>query len=146
LGVAAVEVAVVGLAGGFDSAGFLGADTQAASDSATIATRIGFIQEVLRRKLPDNVRGDRAILLRFQPYNPLERFRTREVSHRERAIRMSTPLPVPKRTLGRTGIPITPIGLGLMEFSGGGGWLGRLFPVIPQEDRDHSRRNQGQPG
>ncbi len=49
---------------------------------------------------------------------------------------MPAPLPLPMRTLGWTGIPITPIGLGLMEFSGGGGWLGKLFPVIPQEDKD----------
>ena len=40
------------------------------------------------------------------------------------------------RTLGKTGIAITPIGLGMMEFSGGGGWLGKMFPVIAQEDKN----------
>jgi aryl-alcohol dehydrogenase-like predicted oxidoreductase len=40
------------------------------------------------------------------------------------------------RTLGQTGIPVTPIGLGMMEFSGGGGRLGKLFPVIPQEEKN----------
>jgi aryl-alcohol dehydrogenase-like predicted oxidoreductase len=40
------------------------------------------------------------------------------------------------RTLGKTSIEITPIGLGMMEFSGGGGWLGKIFPVISQEDKN----------
>ncbi len=31
---------------------------------------------------------------------------------------------------------ITPIGLGMMEMSGGGGLLGKAFPVIPQEDKN----------
>ncbi len=37
------------------------------------------------------------------------------------------------RSLGKTGIRVTPIGLGVMELSGGGGLLGRAFPIIPQE-------------
>lgn len=37
------------------------------------------------------------------------------------------------RTLGRTNIQVTPIGLGMMEFSGGGGLVGSAFPVIDQE-------------
>jgi aryl-alcohol dehydrogenase-like predicted oxidoreductase len=49
---------------------------------------------------------------------------------------MSAQLQFSLRTLGKTGIPITPIGLGLMEFSGGRGLLGRLFPVIPQEQKN----------
>jgi aryl-alcohol dehydrogenase-like predicted oxidoreductase len=40
------------------------------------------------------------------------------------------------RSLGQTGIQITPIGLGMMEFSGGGGLLGYVFPVIPQEEKN----------
>ena len=40
------------------------------------------------------------------------------------------------RSLGKTGIQVTPIGLGVMELSGGGGWIGRAFPVIPQEDKN----------
>ena len=33
-----------------------------------------------------------------------------------------------KRTLGKTDINITPIGLGMMEFAGGGGLMGFAFP------------------
>jgi aryl-alcohol dehydrogenase-like predicted oxidoreductase len=40
------------------------------------------------------------------------------------------------RSLGKTGIQVTPIGLGVMELSGGGGLLGRAFPVIPQEQKN----------
>ncbi len=39
----------------------------------------------------------------------------------------------PLRTLGKTDIAITPIGLGMMEFGGGGGLLGVAFPNISQE-------------
>jgi aryl-alcohol dehydrogenase-like predicted oxidoreductase len=41
-----------------------------------------------------------------------------------------------KRPLGKTGIQITPIGLGMMEFAGGGGFIGYAFPVIPQETKN----------
>lgn len=40
-----------------------------------------------------------------------------------------------KRSLGETGIQVTPIGLGVMQFAGGSGWFGRAFPVLPQEDK-----------
>lgn len=40
------------------------------------------------------------------------------------------------RRLGKTDIFVTPIGLGVMEFAGGGGLLGRMFPVIPQEEKN----------
>ena len=40
------------------------------------------------------------------------------------------------RPLGKTGMQVTPIGLGMMEMSGGGGLLGKVFPVIPQEDKN----------
>jgi aryl-alcohol dehydrogenase-like predicted oxidoreductase len=40
------------------------------------------------------------------------------------------------RTLGKTDICITPIGLGMMEFAGGGGLMGPAFPVIPQEEKN----------
>ena len=40
------------------------------------------------------------------------------------------------RELGKTGIRVTPIGLGVMELSGGGGLLGRAFPVIPPAEKD----------
>lgn len=40
---------------------------------------------------------------------------------------------VSKRTLGRTNIEVTPIGLGMMEFAGGGGLMGFAFPKIGQE-------------
>jgi aryl-alcohol dehydrogenase-like predicted oxidoreductase len=49
---------------------------------------------------------------------------------------MATPLQFPMRTLGKTGIAITPIGLGMMEFSGGAGLFGKVFPVISQEDKN----------
>jgi len=42
---------------------------------------------------------------------------------------------VETRSLGNTDIRITPIGLGVMDFSGGGGMLGWAFPVIPQEEK-----------
>jgi aryl-alcohol dehydrogenase-like predicted oxidoreductase len=40
------------------------------------------------------------------------------------------------RPLGKTTMQITPIGLGMMEMSGGGGLLGKVFPVIPQEEKN----------
>jgi aryl-alcohol dehydrogenase-like predicted oxidoreductase len=40
------------------------------------------------------------------------------------------------RTLGKTTIPITPIGLGMMEFAGGGGLMGSVFPVIHQAEKN----------
>ncbi len=40
------------------------------------------------------------------------------------------------RSLGKTAIRVTPIGLGMMEFSGGGGLIGSMFPVIPQEEKN----------
>ena len=43
---------------------------------------------------------------------------------------------VTKRTLGKTNIEITPIGLGMMEFSGGGGLMGFAFPVIDQQEKN----------
>jgi aryl-alcohol dehydrogenase-like predicted oxidoreductase len=49
---------------------------------------------------------------------------------------MSSPVPVATRPLGKTGIRVTPIGLGVMELSGGGGLLGRAFPVIPQVEKN----------
>jgi aryl-alcohol dehydrogenase-like predicted oxidoreductase len=40
------------------------------------------------------------------------------------------------RHLGKTGILVTPVGLGVMEMAGGGGLIGRMFPVIPQEEKN----------
>jgi aryl-alcohol dehydrogenase-like predicted oxidoreductase len=49
---------------------------------------------------------------------------------------LSNSTPVQMRTLGKTGIRVSPIGLGAMEFSGGGGMVGVAFPVIPQEEKN----------
>lgn len=45
---------------------------------------------------------------------------------------MSSPV-MSKRRLGKTNIEVTPIGLGMMEFAGGGGLMGFAFPRIDQE-------------
>jgi len=43
---------------------------------------------------------------------------------------------IQKRHLGKTDILVSPIGLGVMELAGGGGLIGRMFPVIPQEEKN----------
>ena len=40
------------------------------------------------------------------------------------------------RTLGKSNIQVTPIGLGMMEFAGGGGLMGSAFPVIDQDEKN----------
>jgi aryl-alcohol dehydrogenase-like predicted oxidoreductase len=40
------------------------------------------------------------------------------------------------RHLGKTDLMVTPIGLGVMELAGGGGLIGRMFPIIPQEEKN----------
>jgi aryl-alcohol dehydrogenase-like predicted oxidoreductase len=49
---------------------------------------------------------------------------------------MANPLLPALRSLGETGIRVSPIGMGVMEFSGGGGLLGAAFPVIPQTEKN----------
>ena len=49
---------------------------------------------------------------------------------------MSAEQSISKRTLGKTNIEVTPIGLGMMEFSGGGGLVGSAFPVIGQDEKN----------
>jgi aryl-alcohol dehydrogenase-like predicted oxidoreductase len=49
---------------------------------------------------------------------------------------MDTNSKIQLRTLGRTNILVTPVGLGVMEMAGGGGLIGRMFPVIPQEEKN----------
>ena len=41
-----------------------------------------------------------------------------------------------QRSLGKTGILVSPIGLGTMEFSGGGGLVGAAFPRILQSEKN----------
>ncbi len=43
---------------------------------------------------------------------------------------------IQKRRLGKTDIEVTPIGLGVMQFSGGKGFFGRAFPVLSQEEKN----------
>ena len=43
---------------------------------------------------------------------------------------------IPLRPLGKTDILVSPVGLGVMEFSGGGGLLGYAFPLIPQDEKN----------
>jgi len=40
------------------------------------------------------------------------------------------------RHLGKTDLMVSPIGLGVMELAGGGGLIGRMFPLIPTEDKN----------
>lgn len=49
---------------------------------------------------------------------------------------MSTNVQVTKRPLGGTNIHVTPIGLGMMEFAGGGGLMGFAFPIIDQQEKN----------
>jgi len=42
---------------------------------------------------------------------------------------------VEKRRLGNTDIEVTPIGLGVMQFSGGKGLYGKIFPVLSGEEK-----------
>ena len=49
---------------------------------------------------------------------------------------MSSEQSIAMRTLGKTDIQVTPIGLGVMEFAGGGGLAGFAFPVISQEEKN----------
>jgi aryl-alcohol dehydrogenase-like predicted oxidoreductase len=49
---------------------------------------------------------------------------------------MTSNVQVSKRTLGKTNIEVTPIGLGMMEFSGGGGLMGSVFPIISQDEKN----------
>ncbi len=49
---------------------------------------------------------------------------------------MSSIATISTRSLGKTGIEVSPIGLGVMELSGGGGLLGYAFPVIPQDEKN----------
>jgi aryl-alcohol dehydrogenase-like predicted oxidoreductase len=49
---------------------------------------------------------------------------------------METNKKIQMRRLGKTDILVTPIGLGVMELAGGGGLIGRMFPIIPREEKN----------
>ena len=49
---------------------------------------------------------------------------------------METNEKIQLRHLGKTDILVTPVGLGVMELAGGGGLIGHMFPVIPQEEKN----------
>jgi aryl-alcohol dehydrogenase-like predicted oxidoreductase len=48
-----------------------------------------------------------------------------------------------RRRLGQTELEVTPIGLGVMQFSGGSGMMGMVFPEIPQEMYGRGNSEQG---
>jgi aryl-alcohol dehydrogenase-like predicted oxidoreductase len=52
----------------------------------------------------------------------------------ERIIKVATANQL--RYLGKTDLLVSPIGLGVMELAGGGGLIGRMFPIIPQEEKN----------
>ena len=43
---------------------------------------------------------------------------------------------IEKRKLGQSDIEVTPIGLGVMQFSGGKGLYGKIFPIMSQEQKN----------
>jgi len=49
---------------------------------------------------------------------------------------MPSDIQITKRKLGNTDIEVTPIGLGMMEFAGGGGLMGFAFPNIDQDTKN----------
>jgi len=50
---------------------------------------------------------------------------------------MTNKVQLPNRSLGWTDIEVSPIGLGVMQFSGGGtGMMAKAFPNLPEEDKD----------
>jgi aryl-alcohol dehydrogenase-like predicted oxidoreductase len=49
---------------------------------------------------------------------------------------MTSDTAINKRTLGNTNIEITPIGLGVMEFSGGAGIYGKMYPFLSQDEKN----------
>jgi aryl-alcohol dehydrogenase-like predicted oxidoreductase len=48
---------------------------------------------------------------------------------------MDVNLAMQKRNLGATDIKVTPIGLGVMQFSGGAGFMSAAFPIMTQEEK-----------
>lgn len=71
--------------------------------------------------------------------SPWMQFITDNPENKQRMI-MTTEFPNTKRNLGKTNIAVTPIGLGMMEFAGGGGLVGMAFPIIPQEEKNATVR------
>jgi aryl-alcohol dehydrogenase-like predicted oxidoreductase len=49
---------------------------------------------------------------------------------------MGSGIDLQKRPLGKTDLEVTPIGLGVMQFSGGDGLSGMMFPTLSQEKKN----------
>jgi aryl-alcohol dehydrogenase-like predicted oxidoreductase len=49
---------------------------------------------------------------------------------------MGNGIEIQKRPLGKTDLEVTPIGLGVMQFSGGSGLSGMMFPTLSQEKKN----------
>jgi aryl-alcohol dehydrogenase-like predicted oxidoreductase len=49
---------------------------------------------------------------------------------------MLSDVTIATRPLGKSGLQVTPIGLGVMEFSGGGSLLGHAFPIMTQGQKN----------
>jgi aryl-alcohol dehydrogenase-like predicted oxidoreductase len=73
---------------------------------------------------------------KIEGYNHFQQPTSNEVIGTLKGLFMISNMQVSKRLLGKTNIEVTPIGLGMMEFAGGGGLMGSAFPKIDQEEKN----------